>query len=986
MKFKNFLNCSDLLQFFARTQCVVLPLICVALFLIFPLPTRLVASATQANESVLLKIKVINATSQEPIIGARVLARFLGEIEGPERLELSTAADGCCDISIPQPQPEYVLVYVEVNGYVPVRARWLNIDNPPQHEVIPQFQDFPLEKGTSIGGIVKNKEGEPIAGAKVNLSLRGPEGKIIFYVEHAVRTDADGKWRDDAMPREIDKLSMEITHPEYVSFDQWVSSAPYLKDTLRDFSAVMVMDRGITVSGFVYDHQGKPIEKALLMTGRSGFFSRIARTNYQGHFEFKHCKLEPLYISAQAPGKSPVLRRVLEQDLLKPLKFTLEPGHSIRLRVVDAHGTPLGGVGVIPERYQGYRYILKPDPGEPAEWKGAAHMETDEQGRVSWDSAPPDAVEYAFSKEGFARLSDVAIVADGTEHVVTLIKPVTVSGTVVDKNTGRPIKKFRVVPVLDWLNGGTPFIRRNDAFEANDGEFEWKVSRTDTGHYVRVEAYGYVPVMSEMFRVADAESRTYRFELESGTNITGVVIGADSKLIEGAEVCLSTPLEHLDLDNGKLRRSEDAYFVKTGTDGTFSFPPEANSFLIAVLHDQGYAHVTSEQLSVSQQIRLKPWSQVKGRLVHDGKPVKNYRIRLSPISLYTPDLPRLSSRYSTQTDDKGLFLFDRVTPGPIVIKSDLTSWESFELTSSQHIPINVQPGRTYNVALNETGRTIVGKAILPPGRTRKMTWSYGINYFVALKEGIPVPKELCDFEDTWQGGWSEAWTASSEGQIYMDTLYKYFVKLNNNGTFCIEGVPPGKYQFVLRVYDAPEGAGCLVNPVATALVDVDVPKASKDDKLDIGNVVVDLCAMLQDGDPAPPFKVKTLDGKTVTLQDYRGKVVLLAFWATWCSPCIAELPTLKTIHANLAEDDRFEMISLSLDGSIDPVRRLVHQHQLDWVQGHLGNWSQTELPSQFAVSYLPTVLIIGPDGKIISQKVDESQIREQIDKALKNMK
>ncbi len=981
MKFKNVPSCLDLLQFFSRAQCVFLPLICVALLLAIPLPTRLVASATQANESVLLKIKVVDATSQESITGAKVLARFLGEIEGPDRTELSTAADGCCNISIPQPQPEYVLVYVEADGYVPVRARWLNIDNPPQHEVIPQFQEFPVKKGISIGGIVKNEEGEPIDRAKVNLSLRGPEGRIRYYVEHAVRTEADGKWRYDAMHRELDELSMEITHPEYVSLDQWIRSAPYLKDKLRDFSVVMVMDRGITVSGFVYDHQGKPIEKALLMTGRSGFFSRVARTDQQGHFEFKHCKLEPLYISAQASGKSPVLRRVLEQDLPKPLKFTLEPGHLIRLRVVDAHGTPLEGVRVVPERYKGYRYILKPNPANLQ--RG---IETDEQGRVSWDSAPPDAVEYAFSKEGFAHRIVVAIVADGTEHVVTLIKPVTVSGTVVDKDTGQALKKFRVVPVLDWLNGGTPFIRRDDAFEANDGKFEWKVSRTDTGHYVRVEAYGYVPVMSEVFHVADAKSRTYRFELESGTNITGVVIGADSEPIEGAKVCLSTPLGHLDMENGKLLRPEYAYFVKTGTDGTFSFPPEATSFLIAILHDQGYAHVTSEQLSVSQRIQLKPWSQVKGRLVHDGKPVKNYPVLLLPIHIYNPDSPHLSSQYYTQTDDEGRFAFTRVTPGPFVIKPDLGPWERSELTSSQHIPLIVQPGRTYNVSLNETGRTIVGTAVLPAGRTRKMTWSYGINYFIALKEGIPIPMDLRHFDDTWHRGWSETWSASREGKTYMDTLYKYFVKLNYDGTFYIEGVPPGKYQLVLRVYDAPEGGGCLVNPVATALVDVDVPKACKDDKLDIGNVVVDLCATLPDGDPAPFFKVKTLDGKTVTLQDYRGKVVLLVFWATWCSPCIAELPTLKTIHADLAEDDRFEMISLSLDGSIDPVRHLVHQHQLDWVQVHLGNWSQTELPSQYAVSYLPAVFIIGPDGKIISQKVDESQIREQIDKALKSMK
>jgi peroxiredoxin len=266
-----------------------------------------------------------------------------------------------------------------------------------------------------------------------------------------------------------------------------------------------------------------------------------------------------------------------------------------------------------------------------------------------------------------------------------------------------------------------------------------------------------------------------------------------------------------------------------------------------------------------------------------------------------------------------------------------------------------------------------------------MTWNYGINYLIALKDGIPVPKELCDFKDTWQDGWSEAWTASREGQLYMDTLYKYSVKLNSDGTFCIEGIPRGKYQLVLCIYDAPEGAGCLVNPVATALVDVDVPKVCKDDKLDIGNVVVDLCGTLKDGDPAPLFKVKTLDGKIVKLQDYRGKVVLLNFWATWCGPCVAELPTLKKIHADFSENDRFEMISLSLDSSIDPVRRMVQQKGLNWIQGYLGNWSQTELPSQYTVSYLPAVIIIGPDGKIVSQKVAESQIREQIDKVLKGM-
>lgn len=796
------LSYSDPLRPFARGRRVIPLLICLVLSLVSPLPTGSAATVSPADQSVLLKIKVVDAASREPIIGAKVLARLLGDIEGPDRLNLSSASDGCCDISIPQPQPERVVIYVQKDGYVRVRAAWLNIDNPPQYESIPQFQEFSLERGTPIGGIVKNQKGEPIAGAEVNLSLRSEEGRIRYAVNHAVKTGADGKWRSDALPRELDELSLEIKHPEHVPADVWISSAPHLKDKLRDFSAVTVMDEGITVFGFVYDHQGSPIEQALLMTGRSGFFSRIARTDQHGRFEFKHCELEPLYLSAQAPGKSPVVRRVIEQDLLKPLKFTLEPGHSLRLRVVDAQGSPLEGVRVTPERYQGYRYIIKPDP---ANLQRA--VETDAQGRVSWDSAPPDAVAYAFSKEGFARMTDVAIVADGTEHLVTLVKPVTVRGTVVDKNTGRPIKSFRVVPVLDWLSGGTPFVVRSDAFEAMNGEFEWKVSRTDTGHYVRVEADGHMPVMSEMFRVADAESRTYRFELETGTNIAGVVVGTDSKPIEGAKVCLSTPLEYLDLYNGKLSRPEDTHLVETGKDGAFSFAPVASPALIVVLHEQGHAQVTAQQLCTSAQVCLHAWSRVEGRLAQYGKPVKDHQIRLSRVRLDNPNTPRLSARHYTQTDDEGRFVFDRVIPGHVIVEPELGPWEHSELTSSQHLPLIVEPGRTYQVALNGAGRTVAGKTILPPGQAREMNWGYGINYLVALKEGIPVPNEIKDLDFDWRRGFNDIWTGSREGRVYFKTLHKHFVKLKPDGSLRIDGVGAGKHELVLRIYDPPRGGG-----------------------------------------------------------------------------------------------------------------------------------------------------------------------------------
>ena len=935
-------------------------------------------SAGATANNLVLRLKVVEVADQRPICQAKVSVRFYGDVEGTDQFELLTAPDGGCEVSVPLPQPRRVRLFVEASGYVRVRVDSQNTDNPPRREAIPPSFVVPLEKSAPVGGIVRNKDGHPIPGAKLNLALRADEGKIRHYVEHTVTTDADGRWKSDAMPQDLDQLYVEVTHPDYVSIDLWVSSTPTLKQSLPALATEITMDEGITVSGVVYDEQGQPIKDALLLTDRADFFSKVARTNERGQFDFKHCKREALHITAQASGRSPVCRRVLEQNLTEPVNFTLGPGRTIRLRVVDAAGNPVEGVYIIPETYKAYRYILKPDP--PNMERG---MRTNDQGRACWTSAPPDAVQYAFSKKGYARLSDVALVADGQEHIVTLTRPVTVRGTVVDKNTAEPIARFRVVPVLNWLDGGTPSISRGSAFEARDGKFEWKVSRTDTGHHVRIEADGYRPVVSEMFHVAEAESRTFHFELDSATNIRGVVVAPDGEPVEGARVCLSTAMEYLSMSNGTLSRLGDTYQVVTGADGVFSFPPETSSALIVVLHDEGSARVTPEQLSPVPRVVLQPWARVEGRLLCRGKPIKNYELWLWPIHLANPDAPRVSAQYHTRTDANGEFVFARVAPGPVFVKPDLSPWEPSELTSAQHAPLIARPGQTHELTLNEAGRTIVGKAVLPPGRSRKMTWDYGLNYLIALKEGIPAPDGLEHFKDAWRRGWNETWDASREGDTYINTLHKHFVKLNIDGTFRIEGVAPGKHQLVLRIYDAPKDTGCLVNPVATALADVDVPDPSRQgDVLDIGNVVVDLCAALRDGDPAPPFQARTVDGKTVTLQDYRGKVVLLVFWATWCGPCVAELPTLQAIHSEFANDPRLVIVSLSLDKSVNPVHRLAQQRQLRWVQGHLGDWSETDVPSQYGVSYLPAAYLIGPYGEVLAQKISGPEVRKRIEKAL----
>jgi len=794
-------------SFFSKmpmSNCAVISLMLLLMQQLFVI--RSASAEQQVSESTKFTLSVIDKKTGKPIPNVEVKVSLSGKgiSDEQKKQELSTDAKGLCTIKLPVPSPEYFKVNVKSAGYVPVYTSWYNRENAREPDPIPQSFVFPLEKGTSIGGVVKNEEGTPVEGVKVFLMLAEQESKIRYSIGDSFpTTDAQGKWRSDIVPEKIDGLWMNLKHNDYVTTDVWNTIPVPPEQALRDFTSIMVLKSGVTLSGVVRDHVGNPIHGVLVQLGSSGYSSKKTRTDEQGHFIFRNCDEGELHISVQAKGKSPQARRFLLKEIGAPLEFTLEPGNSIRIRVVDSNGTAIPGVYVTPETYQGYRYILKFDPNNPQQMG----VTTDEKGLLVWDSAPPDTVEYAFSKEGYARLSDLQLIADGKEHTVTLPRPLHVVGTVIDKEIREPIPTFRVVPALDWLTGSPPFIQRSRAFEAKAGRYEWETRRTDTGHYVRIEADGYLPAMSKMMRVGDSEQVTINFELEKGHNIEGVVLGIEGKPLADADVMMCTAMQSLDLSNGRLSRPSDALIARTTAQGRFSFPPETDPFLLVVVNDTGYAEVTQKELASSGQIQLQPWARIEGKLLRDGEPVAGYRIRLSPVRVGNSTAPHFFSRYNSTTNGKGEFIFERVAPGYVSLSPDLGPWEQSKLTSVETVPLIAKPGDTIKLSLGTGGKSLKGKIVLPEGIQRTMTWDYGINYLVTLKDGIPVPNEIKNMDFDWRRGYNDIWTASREGRAYFETLHKYIVKLNPDGTFRIDGVKPGKYQFVLRIYQPPRGLG-----------------------------------------------------------------------------------------------------------------------------------------------------------------------------------
>ena len=150
----------------------------------------------------------------------------------------------------------------------------------------------------------------------------------------------------------------------------------------------------------------------------------------------------------------------------------------------------------------------------------------------------------------------------------------------------------------------------------------------------------------------------------------------------------------------------------------------------------------------------------------------------------------------------------------------------------------------------------------------------------------------------------------------------------------------------------------------------------------MGEVVLKPSVNFKFGDAAPDFNVETLDGKPLKLSDFRGKYVLLDFWAMWCGPCIAEMPNLKKTYESFGQDKRFEMISLSLDSDRETAKKFVESKDIRWTQVFLGKWSKDTVTANYGVYSIPSIFLVGPDGKIMDDGLMGNEIQKAVSAAL----
>lgn len=114
--------------------------------------------------------------------------------------------------------------------------------------------------------------------------------------------------------------------------------------------------------------------------------------------------------------------------------------------------------------------------------------------------------------------------------------------------------------------------------------------------------------------------------------------------------------------------------------------------------------------------------------------------------------------------------------------------------------------------------------------------------------------------------------------------------------------------------------------------------------------------------PASEFELQDMDEEMVKLSDYKGKVVLLNFWATWCPPCIREMPSMERLHQQVGADD-FKVIAINQMEDIDQVFAFTGQLEVDPTFEILFD-STSEVSRDYAVRGLPTTYLIDKEGII----------------------
>lgn len=137
------------------------------------------------------------------------------------------------------------------------------------------------------------------------------------------------------------------------------------------------------------------------------------------------------------------------------------------------------------------------------------------------------------------------------------------------------------------------------------------------------------------------------------------------------------------------------------------------------------------------------------------------------------------------------------------------------------------------------------------------------------------------------------------------------------------------------------------------------------------------------GQPAPDFILNDTGGKMISLKDFRGKILYIDFWATWCSPCLKEMPMAKSLEDTFREKE-VVFIYISIDENEDVWRKHIQEKQMSGTQLISPGGFNSEIAQLYKLKGIPTFVLIDKEGKVAKYDTNSpsSGAKEEITKLL----
>jgi protocatechuate 3,4-dioxygenase beta subunit len=755
-----------------------------------------------------LDLRAVADATGRPIEGAAVEWQLRINNGRSRKTKNSTDRDGRAVLEWPRGATVNDLdVTARKPGFVPYSIRW---DDSTRPFHLPAVKEIRCVPGVPIGGVVKDKAGAPVPGATITVHAPPAESEVSHYVFNlaVATTDAQGRWRFDDAPADLSGVRFQVQAPQFLR-----GSGP----ASHRLDAVTVLERGFAVGGHVLDAQGRPVAGANVRVGDMFNDRSQSKTDARGEFLLENCPPGASTVTVQAAGYAPDLREVHPEDQ-PTLELRLGPGHTLRGKVVDRDGHPVAGMTIAADTWRGHRSL-------------GVRFHTDKDGRFEWRDAPGDPVLYSAFEQGYMSRRNLTMTAGGAEAVVTVDPVLVISGKVTDAETGRPLPTFRLVRGLLFENNPKVSWMMRDAAEFSGGFYTVRHSEPYAGYVVRIEAPGYKPAESRVFRPGEV-APTFDFAMTRAAAadlLTGLVYRPDGRPAAEAEVALATP-EHpliFEMEGFRFGRNNGMSFAKTDPVGRFTFDRPAGAYILAAMSDDGYAEARPEEMEKAGRLTLKPWGKVKGRARIGRQPAVNQIISFQRRDERPAGPGGVNAFYSieTRTDTQGNFAFDRVIPGAgevaRIVVTELGNGMSQHMGCWQE-PADVAPGQMVLVHIGARGRPVVGRVVVQaePG-ARPVDW----------RQNRPATIEKPRVRNPLLGVFGQDPRQND----------RFAGGLDKDGRFRIDDVPPGHYELTVMI-DAPRGLNRpgMVEELGRVKVPVHVPEGSDDVPIDLGEIKAEI--------------------------------------------------------------------------------------------------------------------------------------------------